>query len=381
MKDIENPARRGFLTAVSVAGLNLAIEAIPALAQPAGERPKEGDLLVSIGSESTNALEPRDIPLGGPPLLAWPMDAADKTVRKDSRLNKILLLRLDPSTLVGTTKDRAAEGVVAYSAICPHAGCERNVREAAQQMIEPASATPVPGPMPEILRQYTPVTAARLKNPEDGNWLMFRRTFDGWGYSPLGEITPANVGRLQPVWSFATGQTEGHEAPPVVNNGVMFVATPGNQLLALEARTGKVLWRYKRPFPEDMTPLHPTSRGVGLYGDKVYFPAAEAVLVAIDVRTGKEARTATVEDYKNGYYLWRAPLAIDGKVLLGASGGELGARGFLAAFDAETGKELWKTYTVPAPGEPGSETWPAGGDHYKRGGASIWITGTYDPER
>src|SRR5256885_10701893 len=79
----------------------------------------------------------------------------------------------------------------------------------AQQMIEPTSATPVPGPMPEILRQYTPVTAARLKNPEDGNWLMFRRTFDGWGYSPLGEITPANVGRLQPAWSFATGQLEG----------------------------------------------------------------------------------------------------------------------------------------------------------------------------
>ncbi len=250
----------------------------------------------------------------------------------------------------------------------------------AQQMIEPASATPVPGPMPEVLRQYTPVTAARLKNPEDGNWLMFRRTFDGWGYSPLGEITPANVGRLQPVWSFATGQIEGHEAPPVVNNGVMFVATPGNQLLALEAKTGKVLWRYKRPFPEDMTPLHPTSRGVGLWGDKVYFAAAEAVLVAIDVRTGKEAWTAKVDDYKKGYYLSLAPLVIDGKVLLGASGGELGARGFLAAFDAETGKELWRTYTVPAPGEPGSETWPAGGDHYKRGGASIWITGTYDPE-
>ncbi|TMH21735.1 MAG: PQQ-dependent dehydrogenase, methanol/ethanol family, partial [Betaproteobacteria bacterium] len=182
----------------------------------------------------------------------------------------------------------------------------------AQQMIEPASATPVPGPMPEILRQYTPVTAARLKNPEGGNWLMFRRTFDGWGYSPLGEITPANVGRLQPAWSLATGQIEGHEAPPVVNNGVMFVATPGNQLLALEARTGKVLWRYKRPLPEDMTPLHPTSRGVGLYGDKVYFAAAEAVLVAIDARTGKEAWAAKVDDYKKGYYLSLAPLVIDG---------------------------------------------------------------------
>src|SRR5438132_9218843 len=162
----------------------------------------------------------------------------------------------------------------------------------AQQMIEPASATPVPGPMPEILRQYTPVTAARLKNPEDGNWLMFRRTFDGWGYSPLGEITPANVCRLQAVWSFATGQIDGHEAPPIVNNGVMFVATPGNQLLALEAKTGNPLWRYRRPIPEDMQQLHPTSRGVGLWSDRVFFAATEAVLVALDVKTGKEVWTA-----------------------------------------------------------------------------------------
>src|SRR6267378_5689432 len=98
MKETENPTRRGFLAMASVVGVKLAIEAIPALAQPASERPKEGDVLVSIESESTNALEPRDIPLGGPPLLAWPMDAADKTVRRDSRLNKVLLLRLDPST-------------------------------------------------------------------------------------------------------------------------------------------------------------------------------------------------------------------------------------------------------------------------------------------
>jgi alcohol dehydrogenase (cytochrome c) len=250
----------------------------------------------------------------------------------------------------------------------------------AQQTIAPVSATPVPGPMPEILQKYTPVTAERLKKPEDGNWLLFRRTYDGWGYSPLDEINRENVSRLQPVWSFATGQVEGHQAPPIVNNGVMFVATPGNQLLALEAKTGNLLWRYKRPFPEDMTPLHPTNRGVALWGDKVFFAAAEAVLVALDAKTGKEVWTAKVDDYKVGHYVTLMPLMVDGKVMVGASGGELGIRGFLAAYDAETGNQLWRTYTVPAPGEPGSETWPAGGDHYKRGGASIWITGTYDPE-
>jgi alcohol dehydrogenase (cytochrome c) len=251
---------------------------------------------------------------------------------------------------------------------------------AAQQTIAPASATPVPGPMPDILERYTPVTAERLKKPEDGNWLHFRRTYDGWGYSPLAQINADNVERLQPVWSYATGQIEGHQAPPIVNNGVMFVATPGNQVIALEAKTGNLLWRYKRPFPEDMTPLHPTSRGVALYGDKVYFAAAEAVLVALNAKTGKEMWTSKVDDYKVGHYISMAPLTVDGKVMVGSSGGELGIRGFLAAFDSETGKELWKTYTVPAPGEPGSETWPTGGEHYKRGGASIWITGTYDPE-
>ena len=121
----------------------------------------------------------------------------------------------------------------------------------AQETVAPASATPVPGPMPDVLQKYAPVTAARLRQPEDGNWLLFRRTYDGWGYSPLAQITPANVGRLELVWSFATGQVEGHQAPPIVNNGVMFVATPGNQIIALEAKTGDLLWRYKRPLPED----------------------------------------------------------------------------------------------------------------------------------
>jgi alcohol dehydrogenase (cytochrome c) len=142
-----------------------------------------------------------------------------------------------------------------------------------------------------VLQNYTPVTAERLKKPEDGNWFHFRRTYDGWGFSPLKEITPDNVARLQPVWSMATGQVEGHQAPPIVNNGVMFVATPGNQMLAIEAKTGNILWRYKRTLPEDVVHLHPTNRGVALYGDKVYFASADCVLVALDAKTGKEVWT------------------------------------------------------------------------------------------
>jgi alcohol dehydrogenase (cytochrome c) len=236
-----------------------------------------------------------------------------------------------------------------------------------------------PPPVPPILQDYKHVTADELKQPADGDWLMYRRTYNGWGYSPLSQITAANVGGLKPVWTLATGQVEGHEAPPIVNNGVMFVATPGNQVLAIDARKGELLWRFKRPIPEDMLLLHPTSRGIALLGDKVYFAASDAVLVALDAKTGNEVWKAPVEDYTHGYYMSLAPLVADGKVIVGVSGGELGVRGFVAAFDAETGKPLWKTYTIPAPGEPGSETWPKG-DQWKTGGGSVWITANYDPE-
>jgi alcohol dehydrogenase (cytochrome c) len=228
------------------------------------------------------------------------------------------------------------------------------------------------------LQQYRPVTSERLLKPADADWLMVRRTYDGWGYSPLAEITPANVGRLQPVWSLPTGVNNGHEAPPIVNDGVMFVATPGNQVIALDATSGTVLWRYRRPIPEGAVILHPTTRGLALHGDKVFFAAGEAVLVALDARTGTEVWTTTVAENKHGYYMSLAPLVADNKVMIGASGGEFGVRGFIAAYNLETGKELWKTYGVPAPGEPGSDTWPKG-EQWKTGGAPFWVTGNYDP--
>src|SRR6201993_695248 len=248
----------------------------------------------------------------------------------------------------------------------------------AQQPLPPPPVPETPPPVAPLLQNYKPVTAERLKQPEEGDWLMYRRTYDGWGYSPLSQISAANVGGLKPVWTLATGQIEGHQAPPIVNNGVMFVATPGNPGLAIAARKGELLWRFKRPSPEDMLLWHPTSRGVGLLGDKVYFAAADATLIALDAKTGKVVWNAPVEDYTHGYYMSLAPLVADGKVMVGVSGGELGVRGFVAAFDAETGKPAWKTYAVPAPGEPGSETWP-NGNQWKTGGGSVWITGAYDP--
>src|SRR5499427_4350715 len=110
---------------------------------------------------------------------------------------------------------------------------------------------PPAAPLAPALQNYKPVTPDQLKKPGDGDWLMVRRTYDGWGYSPLEQITPQNVARLQPVWSMSTGMTSGHQAPPIVHGGVMFVATPNDQVLAIDARTGGLLWRYRRAQPED----------------------------------------------------------------------------------------------------------------------------------
>ena len=229
-----------------------------------------------------------------------------------------------------------------------------------------------------LLKNYKAVTSQRLLKPDEGDWLTIRRTYDGWGYSPLDKINPGNVARLKPVWMIETGEMRVHESAPIVNGGVMFVTTPNNQVIALDAKTGAILWRYKRPRPSNALVLHDTNRGVALYGNNVYFAAGESIVVALDARTGKEVWTATVADNKAAYYMSLAPLVANGKVMVGTSGGEYGVRGFVAALDPDTGKELWRTYTIPGPGEPGHETWPDG-DGWKHGGAPIWVTGNYDP--
>ncbi len=225
--------------------------------------------------------------------------------------------------------------------------------------------------------EYSPVTDARLVSPEPDNWLMYRRTYDSHGYSPLQQINARNVALLKPLWTFSTGLREGHQAPPVVNDGMMFVTTPQNHLLALDAATGELLWKYRRELPEDQSQMHPTNRGVGLYGKLVFMATADCYVVALDAVTGEVAWETEIEDYAAGYYMTLAPLVAAGKVMVGVSGGEFGIRGFVAALDAKTGAPAWKTYTIPAPGEPGSESWP--GDSWKTGGVPVWITGSYDP--
>jgi alcohol dehydrogenase (cytochrome c) len=228
-------------------------------------------------------------------------------------------------------------------------------------------------------RPYPTVTDARLTSPEPANWLSYRGNYAGWGYSPLKSIDTRNVDKLKLAWSYSTGASEGHQAPPIVNGGYMYVATPGSQVIALDAKSGNELWRYKAQLPAEQLQLHPTSRGVALYGDRVYFATTDCRLVALDAKTGKALWTSKVCEWKDGYYMTLAPLAAKGKIMVGSSGGETGVRGFVAAYDADTGKEAWRTYTVPGPGDEGNDSWPAG-DGYKTGGGSIWITGTFDPQ-
>lgn len=250
---------------------------------------------------------------------------------------------------------------------------------------QPPAAAPVepepPAIPPAFEGQYNPVTDERLLDPEPGNWLMYKRTYDLQSFSPLDQVNTENVADLEPVWTFATGVTDGHEAPPIVNDGIMFVTGAFNTLFALDARNGDLIWEYRRELAEDVAPevcCGLVNRGVALYGDKVYMATLDSHLLAFDAVTGEMVWDTTVADYTQGYAMTLAPLAAAGKVLVGVAGGEYGIRGFVAAYDAETGEEVWKTYTIPEPGEPGSETWP--GDTWQTGGAPIWVTGSYDPE-
>jgi alcohol dehydrogenase (cytochrome c) len=222
-----------------------------------------------------------------------------------------------------------------------------------------------------------PVTQSRLDDPEPENWLSYRGNYAGWGFSSLDQITVENVGRLTPVWSFATGVNGGHESPPVVNDGVMYVTTPQNKLFALDAKTGDYLWRYEHDLPSRLVAIHDTNRGVALYDDKVYMATLDARVLALDAGTGAVVWDVSVADNASGYYMTIAPLAAEGRIMVGASGGELGIRGFVAALDARTGAEVWRTHTVPEPGEFGNDTWP--GDTWRTGGAPVWLPGHYDP--
>jgi alcohol dehydrogenase (cytochrome c) len=213
---------------------------------------------------------------------------------------------------------------------------------------------------------------------EPGNWLTYSRNYQGHRYSPLGEITTANVRSLKVKWAFQFS-TGPQEVSPIAVDGILYVTGP-NVAAALDARTGHTLWVWRRPIPSDYRNVGfpRTSRGPAVLDDKLFVATLDCYLVALDLKSGMERWATKVADYKSGYSMTMAPLAIAGKVVVGISGGETGIRGFVDAYDAMTGKQAWRFWTIPGPGEAGHETWS--GESWKTGGGATWVTGSYDPE-
>jgi alcohol dehydrogenase (cytochrome c) len=221
-----------------------------------------------------------------------------------------------------------------------------------------------------------------FKNP--ARWLTFSGDYSGRRHSPLKQITPENVRRLAPLWTFqAEGMVinRGYETTPLVLDGVMYITGNNNYAWAVDMRSGRQIWRYRRVLPPGLTygGANPSNRGFAALGNRLFMGTVDAHLVALDRDTGDVLWDVALDDYKVGHAVTAAPLVIKDKVITGNAGGDLPTRGFLDAYDAATGKRVWRFYTIPAPGEPGSETW-SDPDVLPRGGGATWMTGSYDPE-
>jgi alcohol dehydrogenase (cytochrome c) len=215
--------------------------------------------------------------------------------------------------------------------------------------------------------------------PSGANWLSYNGDFTGRRFSSLTQINPENVSQLRAQWVFHSSNSNRLEVTPVVVNGVMFV-TSQNDTYALDARTGMVIWHHAWPITEgliDDASGH-LSRGVAVWHSRVYRQTDNAHLLCLDARSGHLLWDVAYADWNRNYGATGAPLVVKDKVVVGTSGGDDGVRGFVAAFDADTGKLAWRFWTIPGPGEFGSESWP--GDMYLHGGGTTWMPGTYDPE-
>ena len=231
----------------------------------------------------------------------------------------------------------------------------------------------------EVPHDLTPVTDALLADPPPGDWLSWRRTRDGHGYSPLDQVTRGNVDELQLAWVLAIREGN-NQTTPLVHDGVMFLANPGNVVQAIDAVTGEVIWQYRSPLPEDAVQRGAT-RTLALYGDKLYLATYDAALVAIDAGTGAEVWRTVKADYTQGFMQLGGPVVADGVVVTGINGCQRYKEQtcFITGHDPDTGRELWRTSTIALPGDPNDASW---GDTppYLRAGGDLWIPGSYDPE-
>jgi alcohol dehydrogenase (cytochrome c) len=234
---------------------------------------------------------------------------------------------------------------------------------------------------PETSRPATEVSSERLQSAQTntGEWLMYSGSYNGWRHTSLAEITPANVAQLQIRWIKQFDIKDPNiEATPLVINGVIFMVPEAGHVLALNEKTGDVIWAYKRPIPPDLPLAYErVNRGLGVYGSTLYLGTLDGYLVAINANDGKVIWQTLVASPSGGYSITAAPLVVNRSVIVGISGGEFRIRGFLAAYDAASGQKQWKFDTIPGPGEVGHETWE--NDAWRTGGGATWITGSYDP--
>lgn len=212
-----------------------------------------------------------------------------------------------------------------------------------------------------------------------GNWLSYNGDYSGRRYSPLTQINLSNVDQLRAAWVFHSRSSDRLEVTPVVVNGTMFV-TSANDVVALDAQTGRTVWRYTRPISKgliDDASRH-LSRGIGVWHNRVYRETDNAHLLCLDARSGNQIWDVAYADWNPNYGATSAPLVVNDKIIVGTSGGDDGVRGFVAAYDADSGQLVWRFWTIPGPGEFGSSSWT--GDLYLHGGGTTWMPGTYDPE-
>ena len=258
----------------------------------------------------------------------------------------------------------------------------------AGEAIDQATLSGNAGTAPPVVENvtYERILDARSE-PE--NWLTYYGAYNGQRYSTLDQINTENVKRIGPAWMFQAGtsgmiagaSTYAFEATPIVVDGIMFLSGWDGWCWALDAKTGQEIWRYKHAVPYDVSLCcGNVNRGVGVAKGKVFMVTGNAHLLALDATTGKRVWDKTYGDVRAGESASLAPLIVKNLVIVGSAGGEFGVRGHLDAFDLESGEHQWRCYMVPKPGEPGSETWPAEGEAWARGGANPWITGTFDPE-
>jgi len=223
------------------------------------------------------------------------------------------------------------------------------------------------------------VTFDRLLNSakEPGNWMTYSGNYSGQRFSALDQINTSNVGKLTAKWVYQTAATGKLETSSLVVDGILYATAQDDRAFALDARTGRPIWMYQRQIPSDIRPCcGRVNRGLAILGDKVFLGTLDAHVIALDAKTGAVNWDATAADYRTGHSFTVAPLAVKNLIVIGISGGEYGVRGFIDAYDADSGERKWRFYTVPSPGEPGHDTWE--GDSWKVGGAPAWNTGTYD---